>query len=202
VADESLFTSQVPAGFAFDATAFSGGLTMRFALDGVVKGTKFFAHSTLSGGTYTGGLYSVDTQDGGSLDPGTGTGTLLASATFGTLTANAWNTVTFSTPVNVTANTPYRVAGYSSVGRYGSTTNLLSSDLTNGNITGIAHNTTYGGKLIRNGTYNYATNISYPNDHFGGEVYFVDVIYEANAVAAPPDRPNLIRQAVSRAANW
>lgn len=193
MADESLFTSQTPASQAFDATGISLGLTVKFALAGTVKALKFYAHSTLSGGTYTGGIYSVDTQDGGSNDPGTGTGTLLGSATYGTLTAGAWNTVTLGTPVSVSANTPYRLTGYSSVGRYTSTADLLASDLVNGNITGIAHNSTVAGKLIRNGTYNYATGISYPNDHFGGEVYFVDCVYEATAAAAAspvvPRRP-------------
>ncbi len=192
MADESLFTSQTPAGFAFDATGISLGTTMTFAVAGVVKGVRYYAHTTLSGGTYTGGLYSVDTSDGGSLDPGTGTGTQLASANFGTLTAGTWNTVLFGAAVSVSANTPYRVTGYSSVGRYGSTTNLFSSAITNGNITATAHNGTAGGKTIRNGTYNYATGISYPNDHFGGEGYFVDVIFEASAAAGTlvvPRRP-------------
>lgn len=191
MADESLFTSQTPATQAFDATAISVGLTVKFALAGVVKGVKFYATSTLSGGTYTGGLYSVDAADSGSNDPGSGTGTSLASATYGTLTAGAWNTVTFGSPVSVAANTPYRIVGYTSVGRYGSTTSLFSSDIVNGNITGIAANTSAGGLNIRNGTYNYATNISYPNDYFG-EGYFVDVVYEATATAAElviPRRP-------------
>jgi hypothetical protein len=182
MADESLFTSQTPATQAFDATAISIGLAVKFAVDGVVKGVKFWATSTLSGGTYTGGFYSIDTADSGTNDPGSGTGTLLASATYGTLTAGTWNSVTFGSPVSVTAGTPYRIAGYSSVGRYGSTTSLFASDIVNGNITGIAANTTAGGLNVRNGTYNYATNISYPNDYFG-EGYFVDVIYAANAAA-------------------
>lgn len=192
MADESLFTSQTPAGFAFDAAAISLGTTVTFAVAGVVKGIRFYAHTTLSGGTYTGGLYSVDTSDSGSLDPGGGTGTQLASQNFGTLTAGAWNTVTFGSPVSVSANTPYRATGYSSVGRYGSTTNLFASAITNGNIAGVAHNATAGGKTIRAGTYNYATNISYPNDHFNVEGYFVDVIFEASATAADlviPRRP-------------
>jgi Domain of unknown function (DUF4082) len=192
VADESLFTSQTPGGFAFDATGISLGMTVVFAVAGSVKGARFYAHTSLSGGTYTAGFYSVDTADSGSNDPGSGTGTQLATATFGTMTAGAWNTVTFGSPVSVSANTPYRVVGYSSVGRYGSTSNLFSSAITNGNITGVANNTSAGGLNIRNGTYNYATNISYPNDHFSGEGYFVDVIFEASATAAElviPRRP-------------
>lgn len=197
MADESLFSAQVPGGFAFDATAISVGLTVFFALSGVIKSLKYYASSTLSGGTYTGGVYSVDTADSGSNDPGGGTGTLLASATYGTLTAGQWNTVALGSPLTVAANTPYRITGYSSVGRYGSTTGLFASALTNGNITAPAANTSVAGKNIRNGTYNYATNISYPNDYFG-EGYFVDVVYEADAVAAtlfPPRRrgPNYRR---------
>jgi hypothetical protein len=188
VATESLFTSQVPNTMAFDATAISVGMTVYFALPGVIRGVKYYATTTLSGGTYTGGVYSVDTADSGSNDPGGGTGTLLTSATYGTLTAGQWNTVTFGSPLTVAANTPYRITGYSSVGRYGSTTSLFASDLTNGNITAPAANTSVAGKNIRNGTYNYATNISYPNDHFG-EGYFVDVVYEADAVTATPYPP-------------
>ncbi len=188
MATESLFTSQVPGGFAFDAAGITLGLTVYFALPGVIRGVKFYASSTLSGGTYTGGVYSVDTADSGSNDPGAGTGTQLVSATYGTLTANQWNSVTFGSPLTVAANTPYRITGYTSVGRYGSTTNLFSSALTNGNITAPATNTSVAGKNIRNGTYNYATGISYPNDYFG-EGYFVDVVYEADAVTATPNPP-------------
>lgn len=204
MADESLFTSQTPGSQAFDATGISLGLTVKFALAGVVKALKFYAHTTLSGGTYTGGIYSVDIQDGGPDDPGTGTGTLLGSANYGALTAGAWNTVTLGANVTVAANTPYRLVGYSSVGRYTSTASLFSSDLVNGNITGIAHGSTVDGKLIRNGTYNYAAGITYPNDHFSGEGYFVDCVYEADPVAAAAAPPALVAPtpAVVRASTW
>jgi hypothetical protein len=185
--DEALFTSQVPGSFAFDATGISVGLAMRFIKDGVVKSIKFYAPTTLSGGTYTAQLYLMATQDGGSDDPGTGTGTAVtgASGTFGTLTAGAWNTVTFAAPVAVTKDTVYVAAVFSSVGRYSSSSGILASDLVNGNIVGIAHNSTYASKLVRNGRYNYAASISYPNDHFSSEVYFVDVVYAANATGTP-----------------
>lgn len=192
MADESLFTSQTPGSFAFDATAISVGLAMKFALAGVVKAIKFYAHTTLSGGTYVGGLHSMTTQDGGSDGAGTGTGSLIDSATFGTITAGAWNAVTLAAPVSVDTSTIYVPTLYSSVGRYGSTTGLLTSDLVNGNITGIQNGSTVLGKVVWNGRYNYVTNISYPNDRFGGEVYFVDVVYEATATAAEvvfPRRP-------------
>lgn len=187
MADESFFTTQTPATYEFDATGLSLGTTFRFALAGVVKGIRYYTHTNLTGGTYTGGLYSVDTQDGGT-DPGTGTGTSMASATFGTLTADSWNTVLFGIPVAVAANTPYRAVGYSSVGRYVTGGTLFSSDATNGNITAIADHSSYAGKTIFNGTYNYATGISYPNDTFNATAYFIDVIYEANAVTLYPPR--------------
>jgi hypothetical protein len=192
VADESLFTSQVPLTMNFDATAISVGIAVVFALPGVIKALKYYATPTQSGGTHTGGVYSIDTADSGTNDPGSGTGTQLATATYGALTPGAWNTATLSTPLLVSAGVPYRIEAYSSVGRYGSTTNLFASSLVNGNITGIATNTTVAGKNIRNSTYNYATNISYANDYFG-EGYFVDVVYEASATAASlviPRRPS------------
>jgi hypothetical protein len=191
VADESLFTSQVPAGFAFDATGITLGMAVVFAFSGFIKALKYFASSSLSGGTYTAGVYSIDTADTGTDDPGSGTGTQLATATYGTLTANSWNTVTLGSPLAVTAGVPYRLEGYSSVGRYGSTTGLFASPIVNGNITGIQTNTTVAGKNIRNGTYNYATGLSYANDYFG-EGYFIDCVYEATATAAGlviPRRP-------------
>lgn len=191
MADETLFTSQTPGVNQFDATEVSLGTTVYFALAGVVKAIRFYATPTQTGGTFTGGLYSVDTADGGSNDPGNGTGTLLASQAFTTpLTGGAWNVATFGSPVSVSANTPYRAVAYASNGRYGSTTNLFASDLVNGNITAPAANTSVAGKNIRNGCYNYAVSISYPNDFFS-EGYLVDVIYEANATATliVPRRP-------------
>ena len=73
---------------------------MRFQsdVDAIVTGVRFYK-SAANTGTHTGSLW-------------TSNGVLLATVTFTGETASGWQTATFSTPVQIKANTPYVVSYY------------------------------------------------------------------------------------------
>lgn len=173
----SLFTSQTPTTPNDD----NGGPVvvatgMYFTVSGFVTHIRFFAATTVSG-TYTGGLYQQTADD----DPaGTGTGTLLGSATFGAITGGAWNTVAIG-PVAVSANTTYRSAVCITNGRFARTGAFWGSSLTNGNIIGIQNNSNpVGLGETDNPTYEDSGTLVYPNNFFDTSNYFVDVVFETS----------------------
>ena len=104
----SVFTSQTPvSGTNNDNQSTVGmelGMRWKSSINGFVTGVRFYKTSG-NAGTHVGELYS-------------NTGTRLASATFTGETATGWQTVTFSSPVAVTANTLYVVSYFSSLGNY------------------------------------------------------------------------------------
>ncbi|MEO9239884.1 MAG: DUF4082 domain-containing protein, partial [Jatrophihabitantaceae bacterium] len=84
-------------------------LGVKFTADvaGQITGIRFYK-GPQNTGTHTGSLWGND-------------GTLLATATFGTESATGWQTVSFATPVTVTANTTYLVSYHTNVGYYSET---------------------------------------------------------------------------------
>lgn len=170
----NLFTSQTPSVTdASDGTpGITTGTTLTFAVDGTVTGVRFYATVTVSG-TYTGGLWTVNSSDPGG-------GTLLQQKTLGsTPTGGTWNTITFDTPISVTAGLPYRVGLFSSAGRYVASSGFFSSSLTNGDITAPAHNATIGSVTIAQGVFRIDAAFGYPNATFGSASYFVDAEFTA-----------------------
>lgn len=163
----------------------SGGVTIVFAINGNVIGARMWCLTGQSGGIpgyYTSRLYRVDSSDVG------GSGTLLASKDFGLVTANAWNTILYDTPVAVTAGLPYRVA-IGSNDFVGMKTNVFTSQLVHGNLTGVANNATVNGLSITNGTMETSSKSGYPNNVHGfmgpgGIIHYTDPLFET------PDVPS------------
>lgn len=178
---ETLYTTQTPA-----LTDVSEGqnttvaTTVVFAAAGNVKGGRFYAPATVSG-TFAIALWQITADDN---PADTGTGTLLASATAGTVTAGAWNTVTFSSPVAVDTSHAYRIGLRTSAGRYTATGNFFGSALTNGNITAPADQASVAIGTVANGTFIDASVTAYPIHTFNKNGYFVDPVFDV-ASAAP-----------------
>jgi hypothetical protein len=123
-----------------DTDAVELGVQFRTSINGYITGLRFYKGSTNTG-THVGHLW-------------TGTGTLLATATFSNESASGWQTVTFATPVPVTANTTYFNASYSNTPLYAFRT---------GEVTG------------GNGVYRYPS--GFPNASYQASNYWVDVIF-------------------------
>lgn len=127
------------------------GMQFVSSVAGQVTGVRFYKNSANTG-THVGALWGAD-------------GTKLAQATFTNESTAGWQTVTFSSPVDITANTPYYVSYRSSTGSYSTTPAGLQSAVTRGPLTAVANG----------GAYNY-------NDSFPGNAsptnYLVDVVFQ------------------------
>jgi hypothetical protein len=140
-----------------DPNPYELGVKVVPAADGKITGVKFYK-STQNTGVHTGNLY-------------TSTGTVLATGTFSGETASGWQTLTFATPVTVTAGTTY-------VASYTTTTGFYSGD--NGYFNRAAVNTSaLSSPLNAPGTANGVFNAGsgFPTDSYGGSNYWVDVTF-------------------------
>ncbi|MFD1728966.1 DUF4082 domain-containing protein, partial [Rhizobium viscosum] len=109
----------------------------------------------------------------------TSTGTKLASATFTNTTASGWQTVNFTTPVTITANTTY-VASYHTTGAYVATNNFFTAAVTSGPLTASASG---------NGVYRYggsATTGIFPNATYNAANYYADVVFRPSGSNTVP----------------
>jgi hypothetical protein len=137
--------------------AINLGVRFRSSVNGSITGVRFYKHSGNTG-THTGYLW-------------TNTGTLLASATFTNETASGWQTVTFGTPVSITANTVYVAAYHSATGGFSSTANYFNTAYTNGPLTALAAATQPNGRYI------YGAPGLFPNATFQNANYWVAPIF-------------------------
>ena len=158
----NIFTTQTPSGSTEnDGQALELGVKFRASVAGTVTGIRFYKTSGNSG-THIGELYSSG-------------GTRLAQATFTNETSTGWQTVTFSSPVSITANSTYVAAYYSSSGNYVSTTNYFGSAVTNGNLTALADGTSGV-----NGVYLYTSSPAMPVNGYLKSNYWVDVVFNSS----------------------
>lgn len=175
----NLFTSQTPSlTNVSEAQPVTIGITVYFTAAGTVDGGRFYAPTTIGSGTYELTLWQITADDSPAQS---GTGTLLANASFGTLTPGAWNSVSFSSPVTITPNTvAYVIAVRTSEGRYAATGAFFNSaGLTNGSISSPQTGTDpVGIGVLDNGKFIESITL-YPNKTFNGNVYFVDPTFTA-----------------------
>lgn len=134
------------------------GVKFKSAVDGYVRGIRFFSPSGAAG-VYTGHLWSS-------------TGTLLGSAVFKNVTSNGWQEVLFDSPVFINANKIFIASYHTSAGRYASTDGGLRNSVTSGVLT-IPADGLEGG----NGVYRYGTVGNFPDLTFDATNYWVDVIF-------------------------
>lgn len=167
---QNLFTTQnVPVNLdANDNTDYSLGTLFSADAAGKVYGVRWYFPGTLPDAPVVGVLYSW-TSDAA--------GTEVARVTF----ANAqtgWNEMLFNTPVDITANTKYLVAVWTSDHYVSTGGTFASAGITNGDLTAPqdvsgAHN----GKLLSG-----VGSPAYPTGTFGSNCYFADVLYIGGAL--------------------
>ncbi|ARO29436.1 cadherin-like/VCBS repeat-containing protein [Rhizobium sp. NXC14] len=129
-------------------------------------------------GDVTGIRFYRSANDNGQnvVDLWTATGTKLATATFTTTTASGWQTVNFTNPVTIAANTTY-VASYHTTGAYVATSNFFTAAVSNGPLTAPASG---------NGVYAYggsATAGLFPTNSYNSTNYYADVVFRPQLVA-------------------
>jgi len=173
----SIFTTQIPVNVTNNdhqsTTGQELGLRFRSSTAGFITGVRFYKTAG-NAGTHTGELYS-------------NTGTRLAQATFSGETATGWQTVMFSSPVAITANTTYVAAYFSSLGYYVEDNGYFATTgVTNGNLTALKD-----GLDGCNGPYQYTAAPAFPNSCYKSANYWVDPLFSTTGtVTAQPSNLN------------
>jgi len=131
---------------------------------GQVTGIRFYK-STANTGTHIGVLWDIN-------------GTKLAQVTFTGGTSSGWQSMTFASPVSITANTMYVASYYSAGGHYadGDSSQDFNTTKTNGPLHGIVSG--YNGYV--NGVFAYNNGVIFPEQTYQASNYFVDVLFSSN----------------------
>jgi hypothetical protein len=137
-----------------DNSAIEIGMAFTSSVAGKVHGVRFYKGATNTG-THTGTLWSA-------------TGTSLATGTF-IESASGWQTLLFSTPVDITADTTYVVSYHTNVGQYSLTANGFASTVDNAPLHAPA-----GAARYLYGSGGFPTETSNHN-------YWVDVVFVPNS---------------------
>jgi len=145
-----------------DPTPIEVGMRFTSAVDGQVTGVRYY-QGPANTGEHFGRLWS-------------NSGQLLATGTFATDNTPGWKTLTFATPVNITANTIYIVSYYAPVGQYAVNPAYFTAARSNYPLTAVAST---GGQT--NGLYRYGTQVlnstNPPNSSYNASNYWVDVVF-------------------------
>ena len=162
----SMVPSVVDSG---DGSPVELGMRFTASVSGFVTGVRFYK-STPNTGTHVGTLW-------------TASGTQLATGTFTNETSSGWQTLTFSSPVSVTAGTTYVVSYYAPVGHYSVGTGAAPDsfwyhDKVSGPLRAFAADPTVG-----NGV--YAAGHGFPTQTYNGTNYYVDIQF-TNVDTFPP----------------
>ena len=166
----SFWTSATTPAVADAADSNSVELGVKFTSDvgGFITGLRFYKGPTNTG-THVGSLW-------------TSTGTLLASAIFSGESATGWQTVSFSSPVVISAGTLYVASYHTNVGNYAFTGGYFATaGVDNGPIHALS-NAAAGG----NGVFVYASGSSFPSQSFNSANYWVDVVCATTVASNPP----------------
>ncbi|MGO4584081.1 N,N-dimethylformamidase beta subunit family domain-containing protein, partial [Arthrobacter sp. 2RAF6] len=159
---------------AADPTGIEVGAKFYSEVNGTINGVRFYKASKNTG-THTGSIWSTSGQR-------------LATATFTGESATGWQTVTFSTPLAVVANTVYVVSYYAPVGHYSEDTAYFyphPSPPPAGNSRVDSAPLHYPRSLpgTPNGLYAYGSTSAFPNESYDAEYYWVDAIFNPSGTA-------------------
>ena len=170
---DTLFDFSTPATIdSGDSSSVELGVNFTSSTSGTVTGIRFYKAATNTG-THVGSLW-------------TSTGTLLASGTFTNETASGWQTLTFSSPVAISAGTDYAAGYLAPSGHYSDTGSGFSSAVTNGPLTAPATGSVTPG----NGLYAYSSTSTFPHSTYQASNYWVDVLFQPTApITGPPSAP-------------
>jgi hypothetical protein len=141
----------------YDANSVELGVRFQSAVNGYITGVSFYKGSNNTG-THTGSLWSAS-------------GALLATGTFTGESASGWQSLTFSSPVAITANTTYIASYHAPVGYYASNPAYFTSAITSYPLTALQSVTGAG-----NGLYQYESGSTQaPSNSYNATNYWVDV---------------------------
>jgi Domain of unknown function (DUF4082)/Bacterial Ig-like domain/Bacterial Ig domain len=156
----TLFESDATPGnpSANDSGGVELGVKFSPQVNGWISGVRFYKGAGNTG-THAGALWDDS-------------GTQLAAGTFTNETASGWQTLSFSTAVQVTAGQNYIVGYYAPNGHYSVNSGFFTSAYANGPLTGLADGADGG-----NGLYSYGSTAQLPTSSFGSANYWVDPVF-------------------------
>jgi hypothetical protein len=141
-----------------DGTPVEVGVKWKADYNGSVTGVRFYKAST-NIGVHTGSLWTLS-------------GTRLAQATFSGESASGWQTVSFASPIAVTAGTTYVASYYAPSGHYSHNASGFSpAGVDNPPLHALSDATS------ANGVYAYSVTSTFPSSTYGAANYWVDVMY-------------------------
>jgi len=144
------------------------GVKFMSLFNGYISGIRFYKGASNTG-THVGNLW-------------TSTGALLASATFTGETASGWQQVNFSSPVQITANTPYVASYFSPTGDFSVSRGYFSTGgVNNPPLQALVD----GGAGGADGVFAYGTNSQFPTGSYQSSNYWVDVVFATTAAGTP-----------------
>jgi len=146
-----------------DGNGVELGVRFSSTLAGNVDGVRFYK-SAANTGTHTGTLWSS-------------TGQQLATGTFTGETASGWQTLTFASPVAVTAGTQYVVSYHAPSGHYSVDAGYFTNTHNYYPLSAPASGN------LGNGMYSYGPTTMFPTNTYNAANYWVDPVFDA---AAPP----------------
>jgi hypothetical protein len=163
--------SVIPTSAAYnDNSPYELGTKFQAKEAGTITGIRFYKCVT-NRDTYLGNLWDS-------------AGNRLATATFTNTTSTGWQTVYFSSPVAIAANTTY-IASYHTSGYYVADTtgslSFVSSGVTNYPLYALKN-----GDEGANGVYASGATSAFPNQATPGFNYWVDVIFVSGTDTTPP----------------
>ncbi len=175
------FTTPASAD-AGDTSPIELGIKFKADVDGSVTGIRFYK-AAANTGTHVGSLWSIG-------------GARLAQATFTGESSSGWQTVTFATPVAVTAGTTYIASYFAPNGHYSYTGGGLASGIDNGVLHAIADSAS------QNGVYAYGSVSNFPASSFNAANYGVDVLFAAAPVPGTPSNVTATAGPRSAVVSW
>ncbi|MFE3779757.1 DUF4082 domain-containing protein [Amycolatopsis sp. NPDC059090] len=153
----------------YDTAPVEVGTKVRFDSKGQILGVRFYKGAGNTG-THTGSLWSS-------------TGTRLATGTFTGESTIGWQTLIFSSPVNVQANTTYVVSYYAPNGHPAGDNGGFDTEKSYQAIHGLADGADGG-----NGVYKGGSGGGFPTSTYRASNYWVDVVFQngLNGDTTPP----------------
>ncbi len=157
-----------PVRYLIDGNPMELGVKFRSDVAGSITGIRFFKWSRESG-THTGSLW-------------TSTGLLLATGTFTNETGSGWQTLTFSSPVSITANTTY-VASYHTPAAMAA---ISFGAFQSKGVDNAPLHALQSGVDGPNGVFSYSSGGVFPSNGSNGDNYWVDVVFSSAGGQTPP----------------
>ena len=154
-------SSPTPANLqANDTNSVELGTAFQSAVAGEVTGVRFYKTPNDVSSSHTGTLWSAS-------------GTELATGTFTNETGSGWQTMTFSSPVAIQANTTYIVSVHFPNGEYPYDLNYFAVPHTYYPLTALADGD--------NGLYSYGSSTVFPTHTWDASNYWADVIFTTSS---------------------